>query len=937
MERVETDVLVIGAGPVGLTLTSELAYHGVRCIQVERSSCCTVLPRAFNVTVRSMESFRRLGLTAAIRKVSYPRDVKQIFSFGTQVYQGQEIFALDLDSWGEVEDKLPNKKLLYFESGCSGEIPMIIPQFALEPVLEAKVKSSPEVTFLREWELVSFDQDENGVTAIIQKASAMKDSEAPEEKTIRARYLVGCDGGRSAVRKSLGIVQYGKFVIQKVLAIYVQSPELLDIVQDKVGLGGFITKDYLALIAAFYPKECKFMVQVLLGAEEIDENHPLFRDPRPILHSIVGKEIDFKVLACYPWKAHAVVSTKFHKGNVFLCGDAAHQWIPAGGVGMNVGIGDATDLGWKLAAMLHGWGGPHLLESYHRERGGIAEQTVQEVALQFGGVRQAAVVWQFVLIIMRTPIISYIVRKLSQAFVKKSLVIRLAQTVLAFYYDRSNIVVYDEGKLRGDDPEPKDPFIPLDGPGRRAPHVETESLETIYDLFGKSYVLLILEDSKEACFQLQGEFQRRAIPLSVHVMESTPAIRRAYPKKYYLIRPDAVVGWRSDTEPSTERAKRLIDTLVGNNPPRRLLPWFSRPEKALFRSMKWLAVPLVSVSAVALFGTSPGAVLFLTVVAASLFVGLSAIFSRKEDRTQVARHKGIVMHQFGEPSEVVKMEPKRVVTFGRREILVSVRATSVTQADLHTCKGLAPNVSESSLPLALGYGCAGEVVAVGNDITAFAPGDEVYLHLPSGGAQAQYVVATTDVVALKPKNVDFVGAASLPWVSCTVWSALVKRAGLNEGNAVGKKVLVHGGSGGVGSFAIQLLKAWGASVTTTCSTDNIEFVRQLGADVIVSYRQENFVEILRHDYDVVLDIITYFNPEDTPALPQFPPDVPFYKVNLDTEGLNFGMVLEYVSELCQEGRLKPKDPMVFKYERFPDAYKCINNKAVQEQVVIVME
>ena len=108
-------------------------------------------------------------------------------------------------------------------------------------------------------------------------------------------------------------------------------------------------------------------------------------------------------------------------------------------------------------------------------------------------------------------------------------------------------------------------------------------------------------------------------------------------------------------------------------------------------------------------------------------------------------------------------------------------------------------------------------------------------------------------MGLKPKNVDFVGAASLPWVSCTVWSALVKRAGLNEGNAVGKKVLVHGGSGGVGSFAIQLLKAWGASVTTTCSTDNIEFVRQLGADVIVSYRQENFVEILRHDYDVVLD------------------------------------------------------------------------------------
>jgi len=223
-----------------------------------------------------------------------------------------------------------------------------------------------------------------------------------------------------------------------------------------------------------------------------------------------------------------------------------------------------------------------------------------------------------------------------------------------------------------------------------------------------------------------------------------------------------------------------------------------------------------------------------------------------------------VLQSYGTPTTCLHLDDRYVNTFGPKDVLIKVRAASVNRIDVGMTMGygskliLANFQRRNDLPRVLGRDCAGEVVAVGEDVTNFIAGDLVYAACPwsRDGSHAQYVAVDEDFVSRMPTKLSFAEAASLPWVACTVWSALVERAGLTSSNAANKKVLVHGGSGGVGSFAIQVLKAWGAKVTTTCSPGKIELVKNLNAaDIIIDYTSQDFSQL--RDYDVVLDTIGY--------------------------------------------------------------------------------
>ena len=204
--------------------------------------------------------------------------------------------------------------------------------------------------------------------------------------------------------------------------------------------------------------------------------------------------------------------------------------------------------------------------------------------------------------------------------------------------------------------------------------------------------------------------------------------------------------------------------------------------------------------------------------------------------------------------------------FHTDEILVRVHAASVNPIDLGMRRGYGAHffhrisrlTRKSFFPLILGRDCSGEVVAVGDNVKKFLPGDLVYgaVSFVHQGTHAEYVAMREDELAFKPCNVDHRAAASLPWVATTTWTALVKLGGLNKDNARGKRVLVHAGTGGVGSFAIQLLKAWGAEVTTTCSTNNVSLAHYLGADKVIDYTTVNFATALK-GYDVVFDTVGY--------------------------------------------------------------------------------
>jgi NADPH:quinone reductase-like Zn-dependent oxidoreductase len=184
------------------------------------------------------------------------------------------------------------------------------------------------------------------------------------------------------------------------------------------------------------------------------------------------------------------------------------------------------------------------------------------------------------------------------------------------------------------------------------------------------------------------------------------------------------------------------------------------------------------------------------------------------------------------------------------DVLVQIHAAGVNLLDSKVRNGEFKLILRYRLPLTLGHDVAGVVVQVGSRVHRFKPGDEVYARLPDGriGAFAEFSAIKEDDVAIKPKALTMEEAASIPLVGLTAWQALVERARLQQG----QKVLIHAGSGGVGTFAIQLAKHVGATVATTTSTANVDLVRSLGADIVIDYKKEDFADVLR-DYDVVLN------------------------------------------------------------------------------------
>jgi len=184
------------------------------------------------------------------------------------------------------------------------------------------------------------------------------------------------------------------------------------------------------------------------------------------------------------------------------------------------------------------------------------------------------------------------------------------------------------------------------------------------------------------------------------------------------------------------------------------------------------------------------------------------------------------------------------------DVLVQIHGAGVNLLDSKIRNGEFKSFLRYRLPLILGHDVAGVVVRVGSRVRRFKPGDEVYARPADGrvGAFAEFTAIKEDDVAMKPTALTMAEAASIPLVGLTAWQALIERANLKPG----QKVLIHAGSGGVGTFAIQLAKHAGATVATTTSTDNVDLVRRLGADVVVDYKKEDFADVL-HDYDVVLN------------------------------------------------------------------------------------
>src|SRR5262245_41475495 len=352
-------VLIAGAGPVGLALAIELAYKNVRCLVVEQTDGSVDFPTTNLANTRTSEHLRRWGIADRMRFESgYPPDYPRNYLFVTRM-DGHEIVRFDHPANGDPASRSP----------YSPEGRLWISKPYYDPVLHKHVATLPQVTVRYRTAFESFEQDEQKVTAKIVN------TQTGEPETVEANYLVGCNGGRSNIRRALGIQFEGVFSQGMNVAILFRARFLQSIRFDPAVMYQIINEHVNGSIAAvdgdaLWRLNIRNVKQEQLDALNAPEK----------LRAALGDNISFELLDVRPWTGHCVVAGKYQEGRVFLAGDAAHLNWPTGGFGMNTGVGDAVDIGWKLAAMLQGWGGVHLLDSYTAERKPIAMINVSEAA-----------------------------------------------------------------------------------------------------------------------------------------------------------------------------------------------------------------------------------------------------------------------------------------------------------------------------------------------------------------------------------------------------------------------------------------------------------------------------------------------------------------------------------------------------------------------------
>ena len=539
----ETQVLIVGAGPVGLTLAMDLAWRGIDVIVIElRDIREPPRIRSNHVSARSMEIFRRLGVAGKLREVGLPADYSNDVSFRTTM-TGIEIARIPIPSRAArftAKDGLDTW-------WPTPEPPHRVNQIYIEPVLRAHAAAMPRVRILYRCELRDFVQNETGVVATIC------DRASGNNFSVGATYLVGCDGGRSVVRKKIGSRLNGIAAIQRVQSTYIRAPDLLRLAPDEPAW----------IYHSLNPRRCG-TVFAIDGREAwlvhnfLHENEHQSVDRDWAIRTILGvdREFHYEVISNEDWVGRRLVADRFRDRRVFICGDAAHLWIPTAGYGMNAGIADATDLSWLIAAVLNGWAPAAILDAYEAERRPITEQ-VSRFAMNLAVSNIALRKTVPPEIEFPGPAGDTARARIGNEFYDLNVQQYCAGGLnFGYFYDASPIIAYDGA---AQPTYTMTEFTPSSVPGCRAPHLWLDGHRSLYDALGPEYTLLRFDHSISISGFVDAAARRR-LPLAVIDIDCAEA-RTLYACNLALVRPDQHVAWRGETEPAV--CVDLIDQVRG--------------------------------------------------------------------------------------------------------------------------------------------------------------------------------------------------------------------------------------------------------------------------------------------------------------------------------------------------------------------------------------
>lgn len=541
----DTNVLVVGAGPVGLTLAIDLAWRGIDVTLLERRAAGEPPSVKCNhISARSMEIFRRLGVAEPLRHAGLPADYPHDAVYRTTA-TGIELARILIPSRLGRTTGAPGPDT----SWPTPEPPHRINQIYFEPILFAHAASQAGIKILNRTQAEGFIQDEAGVVA------SLRNLKTGESSTLRCEYLVGCDGARSLVRRAVGAQFVGTAMIQRVQSTCIRAPGLRPL------LHGTPAWMYLSL----NPRRCG--TTIAIDGHEIWLIHNHLREDESDFDAVdrdwairtilgVGPDFSYEVLSKEDWIGRRLVADHFRDRRVFICGDAAHIWAPYAGYGMNAGIADAATLSWLIAAVERGWAAPEILSAYEAERRPIIDQVsrfTMDLALKVMKQRR-----QTPLEIESPGIEGDAVRGRvgQEAYELNVQQYCCGGLNFGYFYDCSPIIAYDGAPHP---PYTMADFTPSCVPGCRAPHLWLQDHRSLYDALGSGFTLLRL-DPQVTVSGLLTAAATRGVPLDLLDVADGPA-RTLYDSALVLVRPDQHVAWRGESEPTNPW--RLIDRIRG--------------------------------------------------------------------------------------------------------------------------------------------------------------------------------------------------------------------------------------------------------------------------------------------------------------------------------------------------------------------------------------